>query len=151
LLLLIKKCIYLSNLSIKNKPLILRHFTFSILLIICALNILFTSCLKESNFDLVTDTITIAKIYQPIGIIGKDAIIESISPDQNSGSSTYFTFFSWTNGGLLNTARALIEFDLTDIPVQTRIKSAKLSLYWISYQNLTEQTGENSFSIFKIA
>ena len=119
-------------------------------MIICALELLLNSCTKESKLNLTIDTIVVAKIFQPDGLNGKDAIIESITPDQNSGISVHFTVFSWTNGGSFNTARALIEFDLSAIPVQTKIKSAKLSLYWVSYQNLTEQTGENAFSIYKI-
>ena len=118
--------------------------------LICSLGLLFSSCLKESNLDSTADITIIAKIYQPDGIIGKDAIIESITPDQNLGNSTYFTVFSWTNGGSFNSARALIEFDLSNIPPQTKITAAKISFYWISYENLTEQTGENAFSISKI-
>lgn len=119
-------------------------------MIISAFGLLSTSCVKESNLDLKVDTITIAKIYRPDGLNGKDAIIESISPEQNFANSTHFTVFSWTNGGFFNTARALIEFDLSDIPPQTKITSAKLSLYWISYENLTEHTGDNAFSVYRV-
>jgi hypothetical protein len=128
----------------------LQQFSIITLFIFSTLSINFISCLKESNLELEVDTTIIARIYQPDELIGKDAIIESISPDQNSGNSTYFTVFSWTNGGTFNNARALIEFDFSDVPTQTKIAAAKLSLSWISYDNLTFQTGENAFSIFKI-
>jgi hypothetical protein len=112
--------------------------------------ILSTSCLKESGLNSLADTIKVAKIYQPDGVIGKDAIIESISPDSCFENSPHLTAFSWTNGGLFNTARTFIEFNLSDMPVKTKVKAAKLSLYWIRYENLTEHTGDNAFSIYRI-
>jgi hypothetical protein len=127
-----------------------RYINIFNLLIVSALGLQFTSCIKESNLNLAIDTLKIAKIYQPDGINGKDAIVESIEPDQKFGDSIHFAVFSWTNGGLFNNARALIEFDLSGIPPQTKILAAKLSFYWISYNNLTGHTGYNEFSIYKI-
>ncbi len=98
--------------------------------------------------DLTIDVTT--KIYQPDSLGGKDAIIESISPGQNFGNTAHFSVFSWTNGGSFNSARALIEFDLSDISAGTKITSAKLSLYWISYENLSEHTGDNAFTIYRL-
>jgi hypothetical protein len=108
------------------------------------------SCKKVAKCDCEVDTVTIAKIYQPDSIIGKDAVIENIVPDQNSGNSPLFAVFAWTNQGFFDVARSLIEFDLTNFAPQTKIKSAKLSLFWNSYNNLTEQTGENAFTIYRI-
>lgn len=118
--------------------------------VVSFLTLPFWGCVKESHLDLMSDTTIIAKIFQPDAFFGKDAIIQSISPDQNFGDATYFSTFSWTSGGSFNTARALIEFDLTSIPVQTQIDSAKLTLFWNSYENLTQHTGDNGFSIYKI-
>jgi hypothetical protein len=129
----------------------LRHCIFFSSLIISAFGVLSSSCVKESNFNLKVDTLKIARIYQPDGINGKDAIIESIFPNRNYGDSILFTAFSWSNGGFWNTARALIEFDLSDIPQQTKISTAKLSLYWIRYNNeFSGHTGENAFTIYRI-
>ena len=111
---------------------------------------LINSCIKESYLTVSSDTTTIAKIYQPDGQFGKDAIIKSITPDQNYSGSDYLSTFSWTNGGLFNHARTLIEFDLSDIVPQTKISSAKLSLFMISHDNLTGQTGDNAYGIFRI-
>jgi hypothetical protein len=96
------------------------------------------------------DTLKISTHYQPKEIFGKDAIIESLNPNQDYGDSIQFTVFSWTSGGQFNHARALIEFDLSNIPPGTQIESAKLSLFWVSHQNLNYQTGENAFSIYRI-
>ena len=108
------------------------------------------SCKKDAKCDCNVDTLRVATILQPDGIIGKDAVIENIVPDNNSGSSSLFAAFAWTNQGFFDVSRALIEFDLSVFPTQSKIKSAKLSLYWNSYNNLIEQTGENAFSIYRI-
>jgi len=110
----------------------------------------FIACKKEAKCDCKADTITIAKIIQPDGVVGKDAVIDSISPDQNNGNSDLFSVFAWTNAGFFDIARALIEFDLSAIPPQTKIKGARLSLYWNSSGNLIDQTGDNVFSIYRI-
>jgi hypothetical protein len=121
-----------------------------VLVVLLILSVPITSCLKDAKCDCAADTIAIAKIFQPNESSGKDAIIENITPDQNFGNTSHFTVFSWTNGGLFNTARALIEFDLSGIPSQTQIKKAELCLYWISRENLTEHTGDNAFTIYRI-
>lgn len=110
----------------------------------------FISCKKEAKCDCNADTVFIAKILQPDSIVGKDAVIENIIPDQNAGNSPLFATFAWTNQGFFDIARALIEFDLNFLQPQTKIRSAKLFIYWNSYNNLVEQTGENAFSIYRI-
>jgi hypothetical protein len=119
-------------------------------LLLSLLSSSFVSCKKEAKCDCSADTIRVAKIFQPDGTIGKDAYVESILPNQNSGNSTILSSFAWTNSGLFDTARVLIEFNLSVVPSLTRIKAAKLSLYWASYGNLTDLTGENGFSIYRI-
>ena len=109
-----------------------------------------TSCVKEAKCDCSADTVRIARIFQPTASIGKDAVIESIAPDQNFGNQTMFAVFSWTSSGVFNNARALIQFDFSSIPSQTSIAKAELSLYWKPYSNLTDQTGENAFSIYRV-
>ncbi len=112
--------------------------------------LMFTSCKKDAKCDCNVDTLGVAKVLQPDSIVGKDAVIENRVPDNNSGSSSLLATFAWTNQGFFDVARSLIEFDLSYFPSQTKIKSAKLSLYWNSYNNLIEQTGENAFSIYRI-
>lgn len=110
----------------------------------------FNSCNKESHIELTTDSIAIAKIYQPNSINGVDAVVQSFLPDSNYSNLDYLLASAWTNAGKFNASRALIEFDFSDIPVQTKIDSATLSLFWTSSGIFTEQTGENAFSIYKI-
>ncbi|MCP4180212.1 MAG: DNRLRE domain-containing protein [bacterium] len=108
------------------------------------------SCQKESNIEIRTEATTIAKIYQPDAAVGKDIVIQSITADDVFFNSDYLAAMSWTNAGNFNTSRVLIEFDFSDIPAETQIDSASLSLFWVSSDNLTGQTGENAFSIYKI-
>ena len=128
----------------------MRQIAFRGLFACTTLGILFSSCAKESKYDNHADTLVIAKIFQPDGLTGKDAIIESISPDQNFGNTQFVTVLSWTNEGSFNTARTLIEFNLSNISPITKIKKARLSLYWTRFENLSEHTGDNAFSIFRI-
>lgn len=120
------------------------------LIVISFISITSISCKKEATIDVTTDTVKFARIFQPNSALGKDAVIESVFPDQNFGSETYFSVFSWTNGGVVNTARALVRFDLSEIPSYTSIKSAQLVLYWSAYDNLIEHTGENAFVVYRI-
>jgi hypothetical protein len=122
-------------------------FSFSLVIIVPSI----LSCNKEATCDCIMDSVKVARVFQPDGVLGKDAIVESITPDTNMGTTGLFGTFSWTSGGLFNHSRGLIAFDLTSINPGTPIKKAVLSLYWITYGNLTEQTGENTFSIYRIS
>lgn len=120
------------------------------IILVSLISITSISCKKEAQLDITTDTLKIARVFQPDAALGKDAVIESSFPNQYFGSDAFFSIFSWTNGGIVNTARALIRFDLSEIPNYTSIKSAILVLYWREYDNLKEHTGENAFTIYKI-
>lgn len=130
--------------------LVFRSTIFSIFCFYCIL-LLHTSCSKESHIEISSDSTAMAKIYQPSAVAGKDVIIQSFLPDSNFANIDYLTTLAWTNAGNFNAARTLIEFDLSNIPVQTNINSATLSLFWTNSGVFTGQTGENAFSIYKIA
>jgi len=129
---------------------VLRYLLLNIGVFFCFICVLFTSCGKESHLEVTTDSVIIAKIYQLDTIAGKDAMIQSITPDSVFLNSNYLAALAWTNGGNFNTSRVLIEFALSDIPIQTQIDSARLSLFWVSHETLHGQTGENGFSILRI-
>ena len=109
------------------------------------------SCNKEATINYESDTIKVATIFQPDSITGENAIIENISPDINFGNYPIIAAFAWTDTGFFNVARSLIKFDLSKISPFMTIKSAKLTLYFNSYSNLNAQTGENDFTIYRIA
>jgi hypothetical protein len=108
------------------------------------------SCTKESYHTVSADSTIVAKIFQPSEYDGKDAIIESFMPDQNFGDLANLNLFSWTNNGNITTSRILIGFDFSEISTNTSIDSAKLSLFWSTYNDLSQHVGDNSFTIYKI-
>jgi hypothetical protein len=124
-------------------------FSYTALIIITLITF-FSSCIKESNLEIIIDTLKIAKIYQPDGKDGKDAVIQSYSANVNFGNTPHLTVLSWTVSDKYNTVRSLIEFNLTDIPQQTSVKAAFLSFYFTSYQSFTQHSGNNAFTISKV-
>ncbi len=75
----------------------------------------------------VSFTTTTVLTLQP-GSEGKDGYINMNS---NTPHDPYYGLnaLAWTNSGLPLTTRSLIEFDLSSIPIETKIRSAYLSLY----------------------
>ena len=68
---------------------------------------------------------------QPDGTTGKDAMLHGTPGymDNNYGTDPELPASAWTFGGTAGVIRSVIEFDLTAIPVNATITSAKLSLY----------------------
>ena len=88
---------------------------------------------------------------QPNGTNGKDAEIGLIVPDTNYGTSEKLSPYAWTQGGSLNVTRGFLEFDLTSIPANATITSAKLSLYFNPYYPAVPQhNGNNSMWIRRV-
>jgi len=83
-------------------------------------------------------------VLQP-GVEGKDALIWSITPENNYGDSPKFLCMSWSFGGIVGADRSLIQFDLSEIPEDREIISAKLNLFFKNLEpNETFHTGENA-------
>ena len=87
---------------------------------------------------------------QPNGTIGKDAEVGSLVPNSNYGESTKIAPYAWTQQGLLNVVRPLLQFDLTSIPQNAIITSAKLSLYYNPNYVDKEHIGNTAFWIKRI-
>lgn len=66
---------------------------------------------------------------QPNGEKGKDAILYDLQPNNNYGTHPQINAHAWTNGGIPQTMRGLIQFDFSDIPESALIEQANLSLY----------------------
>lgn len=79
----------------------------------------------------------------------KDAVVSMIVPDANSGNGLFGALYSWTQGGILNTTRTHIEFDLSMFSASQPISSAKLYLYLYETPGY-ETSGETSFFVRKI-
>ncbi|HET6227227.1 MAG TPA: DNRLRE domain-containing protein [Bacteroidia bacterium] len=88
---------------------------------------------------------------QPDSLKGKDAEVGYIVPNTNYGSSGKLSPYAWTQNGDLNVVRDFIEFDLTSIPANATITSAKLSLYYNpNYPALTQHNGSNALWIQRV-
>jgi RHS repeat-associated protein len=85
---------------------------------------------------------------QPDAREGKDACINSYSTASNSnyGAISSFNAQRWTNGSAFS-SRSLIQFDLSSIPPNATILNAKLVLFGIAHNPLTQP---NSFYINRI-
>lgn len=68
-------------------------------------------------------------IIQPDSVEGKDAHINSNFPDANEKDNHGFYSAGWTWNGDYGTVRSFMQFDLSSIPTNANIISAKLSLY----------------------
>jgi len=72
-------------------------------------------------------------LIQPDSICGKDALVWN-APGHANGTTNYgaddaMGAHAWTNQGVPDTARTLVQFDLSSIPVGSIITYANLSLY----------------------
>ncbi len=70
------------------------------------------------------------KTFTPSNSKRGDTVFSLIVPDNNYGKMEEINIYCWTQGGILNTNRVLIDFDLSDIPDTAVIKKALLSLYF---------------------
>ncbi len=79
------------------------------------------------------DPIDTCLTIQNDGLFGKDALLHGLVSEvnKNFGSSAELPANAWTFSGVPGVVRSVLEFDLTAIPTNTIISSAKLSLYAI--------------------
>jgi 2',3'-cyclic-nucleotide 2'-phosphodiesterase (5'-nucleotidase family) len=104
-----------------------------------------TSCEEDEKEQQIVLTL------QPDGDIGKDAVVGKIVPDNNYGDLEDIHLYAWTQEGILNVCRVVIDFDLTSIPTDARIDSALLSLYFNNTSAYGDaHSGENNFIIQRI-
>jgi hypothetical protein len=90
-------------------------------------------------------------ILQPGSEEGIDAVVCSIIPDENRGTTTHSAPYAWTQEGILNIVRPLIDFNLKNkIKQGTTIKKASLYLYFAEYGSNKSHAGENAFYIKRI-
>jgi len=81
------------------------------------------------NLTVHSDSFTQIIVLQPDSTKGKDASIRSLWPTRNFDNFVKFYVSAWTHSGTPMKGRALIDFDLTQIPSNALITNASLSLY----------------------
>jgi len=67
--------------------------------------------------------------FQPDAACGEDALVASLSPENNYGNHHDFIACAWTNQGNPSNTRALVKFDLATLPANATIISATLELF----------------------
>ena len=82
-------------------------------------------------------------VLQPDAATAKDAEIWSLSGDVNYGNWPEIKANAWTWSGIEGFQRALLDFDLTSIPADAVIISAKLSLYGVDAASTQYHSGDN--------
>ncbi|TND01816.1 MAG: hypothetical protein FD123_4192 [Bacteroidetes bacterium] len=82
-------------------------------------------------------------IFQPDSVCGKDALIWTLWPDNNSAQHPDFIACAWTNQGNPSGTRALIDFDLAVIPAGAAVQQATLEL---SHYPSPYNTGHSNLS-----
>lgn len=114
-------------------------------LLILGLFITISSCKKE-NIEMNSPL-----ILQPDGSSGKDAVFSLIVPDNNYSTLKDIHLYAWTQEGILNVNRVVIDFDLSSIPNDAILDSAFLSLFFNKTSEYgTHHSGENGFLIQRI-
>jgi Secretion system C-terminal sorting domain len=71
----------------------------------------------------------VTAIFQPGGGSSEDAIVDSYWTNTNSGAAAEIVAQAWTHSGASEISRSLIRFDLSSIPTNVFVTSAKLYLY----------------------
>lgn len=89
-------------------------------------------------------------ILQPNSTKGKDAFIDELNPNKNFGTHADFISYYWTFSGSQGIGKSLLQFDLSSIPANVQITSAKLSLFHNSGSTSAGQAGENACLLKKI-
>ena len=89
-------------------------------------------------------------VLQPGPVDGKDTYVNSAYPDRNWGTNPNMIPSAWTYDGVFGAGRALIRFDLSQIPPGTQVLDARLTLFYDPEAGFGEQYGENASSLQRI-
>ncbi len=94
---------------------------------------------------------------QPNGAEGKDAVLSYYYSNMNYGDEEDIHLYAGTISGAPNHNRVVIEFDLTELPVDASIDNALLSLYFnnssvysTAHNGPAGYTGATDFEIYRI-
>lgn len=89
-------------------------------------------------------------ILQPGPSDGQDSYVFERDMTKNFNTSSEFISFAWTFSGTPFLGKSYIKFDLSQIPPNAEILSAKLSLYHNTTSSSAGQAGENKSTLKKV-
>jgi hypothetical protein len=92
-------------------------------------------------------------LLQPAATEGKDAVVYSGNPTNNYANIESNTAYTWTAGGNFVLKRFFLGFDLSAIPAEATITSARLSLFYNptdAIEGFDVHTGENNLLIQRV-
>lgn len=127
-----------------------------LLLSITLMIICFSSCKKDCPVDPAPTEKTIT--LQPGPNEGNDAYVILLDSDPSSGNTNQnnnpdtfreLSALAWTNGGAPVMTRSYLSFNLSTLPANAEIISAKLSLYGLASSVLTPQ-GNSGLNIIQL-
>ncbi len=102
-------------------------------------------CFLYVNCQVVT------RIFRPGPGEGKGTEVMDTAPDENLAWIPRFDAAAWTNGGIPLIIRSFIEFDLSSIPQNAVVFSAKLSMFCNpESSNYQLQAGENESYLLRV-
>ena len=111
----------------------------------------------EDGLPYVTTPVSSSLSLRPDGTSGKDAVIGHYYPTKNYGNDEDIHLYAGTISGVPNHNRILIDFDLSEIPVNASIDSAFLNLYFnyssgysTAHNGPSGYTGSTDFKIYRI-
>jgi len=122
-------------------------FASAFILVIC---LLFIGCEKVPS-EIESETVEYTQELRPGAADGMDAFVYDYEPDRNLGTHPDFMTAAWTGGGSEILVRNFIRFDLSNIPTDATVTSAKLSLYsYDSPSNGMHSMGNNASTLKKV-
>jgi hypothetical protein len=117
---LLKRCFYLwlKSLSLFEQHIQMKTHFITLIIFVCWIS----SSAQQAKF-----------VSQPDSICGKDALVWN-APGHNNGNTNYggddfMGAHAWTNQGVPDTSRSLLQFDLSSIPQGSIVTYAYLSLF----------------------
>lgn len=89
---------------------------------------------------------------RPNAAQGKDAQVWDFAPNQNRSSIQDINIYTWTRSGNPTVKRSYIEFDLSAIPANAIVQTAKLKLFYdpLTNESFTTHSGVTEFEIRRV-
>ena len=107
------------------------------------------ACLLLASQIAAQTTVTL----KPAAAQGKDSEVWDFTPTTNRGSNQAINVYTWTRSGSPTVKRSYVEFDLSSIPANSIVQSAKLKLFYdpITNEGFSNHSGVTDFEIRRVS